>query len=214
MYMTVMISEKKDYINAREHINIFDGDEMHGILLGCVGESRTNASLLYRVAETHDVIFLYIQSEEMFPPDSLSRYGFTLISIIDVEMQLNGLSEEDEFRFNILTVPTKAVFGTKKRTYLTSDSEIKDWFSGKALRSGFLSDNDMFRIEMKSVIRFSRRQENSENGEKKIKTKTVTAPCAMISGHGIVKDRVKFEKTVRGGFGKMKNFGAGLLLVK
>ena len=33
-------------------------------------------------------------------------------------------------------------------------------------------------------------------------------------GHGIVKDRVKFEKTVRGGFGKMKNYGAGLLLVR
>ena len=211
MYMTVMMCDKWHYINAQEHINVFDGDEMHCVLLGCIGESRADASLLYRIIETNEVLFLYIQSDVPFPPESLSRYGFSRELEVDVDMKVNESPVGSMFSFNLLTVPTKVNAGSGKRIYLTSDAEIKDWFLKKAVRSGFSSEDGMCRIEKKSVIRFSRRQKDSKTGG--TKTKTVTAPCVVISGCGIVEDRELFEKTVRFGFGKLKNFGAGLLLV-
>lgn len=212
MYMIVMMCDKWHYINAQEHINVFDGDEMHCVLLGCIGESRADASLLYRIMETDEALFLYIQSDTPFPPDSLSRYGFFPECEVNVDMQVDGFSVGSMFSFNLLTVPTKVDAGSGKRVYLTSETEIKNWFLKKAVRGGFSSEDGMCRIEKKSVMRFSRRKKDGKTGE--TKTKTVTAPCVVISGYGIVEDRELFEKTVRFGFGKLKNFGAGLLLIQ
>ena len=124
MYMTVLMTDKDRYINAKIHEDIFDGDAMHGLLTGCLGDDRMNASLLYRIMDLHDAVYLYIQSKMPFPAEKIEEYGFVKVSQAEISPIFESKKEGSSFSFNVCAVPMKKYIDKDRASYLTKDADI------------------------------------------------------------------------------------------
>lgn len=199
MYVTVLKANVDSVLNRQHYLNFFDGGAMHKWLTMQQDSSRANGGILYRVMQNKNDIFIYVQTYTPFNLQNIEKYGLTYYGQIDVE-DLLPKSENQVVTFDAVLWPSKKHAG--KDYYLKDEEERRAWVENKFEKNGatVISMNEYGNVSI---------QMKRPEQEKKIKLTAIT-----VRGTAVVSDVEKFAGMIGAGVGKLKNFGAGMILFK
>lgn len=194
MYMTVLKMNRFSILSATNLLDINSSNSVHKWLTEQQDTHRVDGKLLYRVINKNDEIYIYIQSKDKFNISNISEYGFVFVKEISI-----NISQQGVYCFDIQTFPNKTTENNKR--YFIKDINSRYFWLQKKLKA--------FDIDLIECIEY-----NTSNivFDKYEKTKSI--PTASYRGKIIINDIQKANNLIENGFGRFKNYGLGLFLVK
>lgn len=175
----------------------------HALVESCTdGTART----LWRIgAVDRDVVelFMYTQVRPSVHP-LVEQCGWpeqmeSTVRTAEITDTLAGMRAGDKFRFSVQVSPQKRN-GSAARA-LTSDADVREWFSDREQDWGFSTDGNFQLPKMG-------RESYQKRGGKKL-----SFAAAEVTGVLTVTDAVMFRSAVQGGLGRTKHAGFGMLLL-
>lgn len=193
MYLTVFKMTRHSILESNDVLDIYSSNTMHRWLMGRQETSRKEGKVLYRIMETANEIYLYIQSKDRF-----NRYGVEKRGLVFVkEFDLTTLIKEGVFDFDVQTFPNQA--RGDYRVFLKDATERAEWLINQFAQHGM----KVFQLTeyKKTTIKFDKDVQRD-------------IPTVSFRGKVQITDIAKAEDVVFNGFGRLKNYGCGLILLK
>ena len=190
MYMTVLRASFES-LRHREYIMDFDdGDFMHKWLTDQFDSSRAEKNILYRIDRRKDGVYLYVQSDDVFPERNIRRAG--------LEKRLSfEITVKDGDRIAFCLFGSSNTTGDDHKKVFIKDADARlAWVARKLGDS--VSDLLVKEVKTDTVM---------VKGEQYVRGADYMGTC-------IVEDAGKFLDIVNHGIGRVKNYGMGLLLFK
>lgn len=187
-------SLRQAFKNNGRHFDITDGNAVHKHLTKCFDSSRANAKILYRLMPMKNEIYLYIQSNEPFERAEGSLPGVDLLYSFEIDPANDG----DIVSFDLLTWPN--VCNGKDKAYIRDPEKRREWLNRTFAKNGAcLLDSYEYKYQTISAKR---------------KEGPISIQCVCFKGTLRVTNADMFNTMVSNGIGKLKNFGAGMLLYR
>lgn len=207
MYMTVLKCKRNNIVNREEYLDFFDGSAMHAWLTRQQDSRRRDEKILYRVMESKDAIFLFIQTKHPFNCNEIDRFGLTVDMKFDMDDAFAGIGNGSTISFDTVVWPGVAEPSSNKKRFIEDPDKRKDWLKKKFSQFGAdIIDSREYRLE--DVNR------TPKDSEKEKGMRYVSIRCVNVQGKARIRDVDRFRSLVENGLGKMKNYGAGLVLVR
>lgn len=191
MYITVLKMTRESILNAPKLLNISSGYSIHQWITSQQQCTRQEDKLLFRIIETKDSLFLYIQSLKHFNLNNIEEYGFKFFKELEIN-EVNG-----NIYFDCVVFPNKEIQGRKM--FLKDSIDRENWLRNQFSKNGL---NIINCIEYK----------HGELSVDKDKPKEISV--VTYKGFAEVIDPIKAMTLIQNGLGRLKTFGAGMILVK
>lgn len=133
------------------------------------------------------------------PPD-IARLGGC--GVLEIKQITDAFLSHDRYRFKIMLNPTRRDSKSRKLMPIKDRTEILDWFTIKAEKSGFALVRENFSLDAIEVLNFAAKERRE-----------ITLNTATISGILHVVDAANFKKSFAEGIGRARAFGCGLLQI-
>ncbi len=207
MYLSKVILDIR-HPSARQALS--DANDMHrNLMAGFVMDSdlempRAEKSVLYRVIEKRDQIYLLVSSNEKPNPAELAKRGLNTdeTMIRDVSSLREKLSAGRLLRFELLASPCKKLGGEAngRRFFLQTAEERLNWLKRKGEQGGF---EVLFADETGARVDVVGRREG----------KQVKNSAVLFSGLLRITDAEAFWASYTCGIGPGKAYGLGMLTI-
>ncbi len=207
MYLCKIILELR-HPSVRQALS--DANDMHrNLMAGYPSLSgretpRADCSILYRIIEANDQLYLLVSSSQKpdIPALRLRGYNTDETLIRDVSKLKNVLSTGKQFRFELLASPCKKLKGgnNSRRFFLTTAEERLTWLKRKGESGGF---DVLFAQEDAEPVTVRGQRNHTE-----VKNKAV-----LFKGLLRITDSDAFWHSYTCGIGPGKAYGLGMLTI-
>ncbi len=192
MYMTVLKATFDSIQNGEYLMKFESGEFVHKWLTSQFDCNRSDGQILYRIENTKDSLYLYVQSKIPLPIKNITRAGMEMVRSYKIEEVCSGCS----IVFKILYSSHESKDG--KRYFIKNpETRIRKFCERLELNAGLDS------IKLKEIAIKTTSIKNE-----------VKMSCVEYVGIGTVTNHERFMNAVSKGLGHGKNYGMGLLLYK
>lgn len=191
MYITVLKMTRETILNAPKLLNISSGYAVHKWLTARQQCTRQEDKLLFRIIEQQNALFLYIQSLQHFNLNNIEKYGFKFFNEIEIK------ELDNHIYFDCTVFPNKEIQGRKM--FLKDQLDRENWLKNQFNKNGLnILDCTEYKLSNLSVD----------------KEKPKNISVATYRGFAEVLDTEKAINFIQNGLGRLKTFGAGMILVR
>lgn len=192
MYMTVLKATFDSIRNGEYLMKFESGEFMHKWITSQFNCTRMDGQILYRIENTKETMYLYVQSKMPLPQKNIARAGMEVVRSYEIADLYPGCN----IVFKMLY--SSHVSKDGKRFFIKNpEDRIRKLCERLQLNAG-LSGIKVKEIGIRTVA---------------IKN-DVKMECVEYIGIGTVTEYERFMNAVSNGFGHGKNYGMGLLLYK
>lgn len=197
MYLTVLKMDRNSLLGVTKPLNINSNYAIHKWLTYQQNQSRKDDHILYRIIERDDNIFLYIQTDSIFNLEGVEEKGLTVVRVLDLEDMLKHIG--DTVFFDLQTFPYDMKLGSHRRYFITDYEGRITWLKEQFARYNVvLLDQTEYKLSTLIID----------------KDKNTRVPTSCFKGKIKIEDPEKFKELITHGFGRIKNFGLGLVLFR
>ena len=174
-----------------------DPGYMHKMIQEAFDTKRNEYNVLYRVLDYAERKILYVQSKAVPNWMSLTRKGFNLIEVKNIQGLENTFKEENCYRFAIKAFPSKK--SSNVREPLIDRESRMQWLQRESQKAGF----DVVEVQEREQVRKTIHR--------------ITGPFKLggVVYEGVlkIKDKDAFVRAYQNGIGPEKAYGYGLLML-
>lgn len=191
MYITVLKMTRETILNAPKLLNISSGYAVHKWLTAQQQCTRQEDKLLFRIIEQQNALFLYIQSLKHFNLNNIEEYGFKFFNEIEIK------ELDNHIYFDCVVFPNKEIQGRKM--FLKDQIDRENWLKTQFNKHGLnILDCTEYKINEMSVD----------------KEKPTSISVVTYRGFAEVLNKNDALDLIQNGLGRLKTFGAGMILVR
>lgn len=194
MYLTVFKMTRDSILNSKHPLNIKSGNAVHQLLTARQDASRAEGKILYKIIETGDEIYLYVQSKDKFNREGIENRGLVFVK----EIRLDYDSVLGVYEFDVQVFPNYLT-EQGKRYFIKDPGERYKWLYKQFQRKGItLLSCKEYKMSDITVDR----------------DKSVLVRTTSYRGQISIDDCNQAKELFENGIGRMKNYGLGLVLIK
>lgn len=193
MYMTVLKMTRQSILTATNLLDINSSNSVHRWLTNQQDTSRADDSILYRVINNDNEIYMYIQSKSKFNIENIEKFGFIFVK----SFNFDNADFSNFTHFDIQCFPNRT--HNDKRLFIKNINDRYNWLQKKFSEHG---------IELLECIEYKQSNIVLDKGIPK------NIPTATYRGKIQIIDENLAKDMIFSGLGRFKNYGLGLLLIK
>lgn len=192
MYLTVLKMTRQSILSAPKLLDINSSNTVHRWLTEQQDTHRAEGKILYKIINSNDEIYMYIQSKDKFNTKDISTYGFEMVREMNSDIKDRGI-----YTFDIQTFPCKAQ--NNKRYFLKDINDRYTWLQNQFKR---------YDIDLLECTEYKQTDIIFD------KDKVKNIPTSTFRGKIQINDVESAQQLLENGLGRFKNYGLGLLLVR
>ena len=194
MYLTVFKMTRDSILNSMHPLNINSGNTVHKLLTSCQDTSRAEGKILYKIIESGDEIYLYVQTKDKFNREGIEGRGLVFVK----EMYLDYDSILGVYDFDVQVFPNY-INSQGKHYFITDTHKRFEWLCRQFNKNGIdILNCKEYKMSNITVDR-----------DKAVLVRTIS-----YRGQIMIKDSNQAKELFENGIGRMKNYGLGLVLIR
>ena len=193
MFLTVLKMTRDSILSSNNVLNLNSTNSVHKWLLEQQDTHRVDGKILYKILETKNDIFVYIQSKDKFNVSNIEDRGFVFVKEVTLPMVTNG----NMYDFDLQTCPNYTK--DDKRCFIIDPNQRLSWVQEQFRKHGI-------------ILYTCTEYKNAPITVDKDKKQKV--PTTSYRGKFYVENQDLAQEFIENGMGRLKNYGCGLILYK